>query len=69
MAFAKPVASLVPGLMSLSLVGHTAKMVPRDWSPKGMKKVDPLHMVKGFTGIMVGIPMVGIVSNQVAALP
>lgn len=68
MAFAKQVAGLVPGLMSLSLVGHTAKMIPKDWGPNGIKKVDPLHMVKGFTGLMVGIPMVRVVSGQVAGL-
>ena len=69
MAFTKSVAGIVPGIMALGLVGHSAQMIPRDWSPKGMKKVEPLHMMKGFTGVMMGIPMVGIVSNQVAALP
>ena len=66
---AKNIVGIVPGLMSVSFMAHTTKMLPKDWSPKGMKKVDPLLMVKGFTGIMVGIPMIGIASNQIAALP
>jgi len=69
MSTAKSVASLVPGLMSLSLVAHTTKVIPKDWTPKGMKKVKPGELIGNFSTTMIGIPMVGIVSNQVAALP
>lgn len=68
MTFTKSVAGMIPGLMSLSLVSHTAKMIPQDWSPKGMKQVGPGKMIKGFVPIIVGVPMIGQVSTSVAAL-
>ena len=66
--FTKSVAGMVPGFMALSLVGKSVQMVPKNWGPKGMKKVKPLPMVKGFTEIMIGVPMIGQVSTSVAAL-
>ena len=68
MSTAKSVAGIVPGLMSVSLVGHTAKMVPKNWSPKGIKPVKPSEMIGNFTTTMMGIPMIGIVSNQISGL-
>ena len=64
----KSVASLIPGIMSLSLVGHTAQLIPKDWGPKGVKKVKTGDMIKGFTGIMIGVPMIKPVAGMVSAL-
>ena len=69
MTFTKSVAGIIPGMMALSLVGHTVQTIPKDWGPKGVKKVGSKNMIKGFVPIMIGVPMVGVVSTQIAALP
>ena len=68
MTFTKSVAGVVPGLMSLSLVGQAASTVPNYWGP-GMKQKTTKDMIGGFVPVMVGMPMIGHVSSQVAALP
>lgn len=68
MTFTKSVAGLVPGFMALGLVGKSAQMVPSYWGPE-MKKKGTKDLIGGFVPIMVGMPMVGVVSGQVAALP
>jgi len=69
MAFTKSVAGMIPGFMALSLVGKSVQMVPKDWGPKGVKKIGTKDMISGFVPIMVGVPMIGHVSTQIAALP
>ena len=72
MTFTKSVAGLVPGMMSLAVVGHTAKMIPQDWSPKGMKNYNSKkatgNLIKGFTGIMIAVPMIGATAGMVNKL-
>ncbi len=68
MTMTTAVAPLIPGMMSLSLVGHSAQMVPKNWGPKGVKKAQTGDMIKGFTGIMIGVPMIGATSNMISAL-
>ena len=64
MTFIKPVASLIPGIMRLSLVGHAAQMIPKDFKKKKSTK----KMIGNFTGIMVGTHMLKPISTSVAAL-
>ena len=68
MTFTKSVTSIVPGMMSLSLVGYSAQTIPKNWSPKGVKKISPKDMVGNFTGIMIGVPLIGVVSGMVSGL-
>lgn len=68
MVFTKQVAGLIPGFMALGLVGHSTQMIPKDWGPKGVKKVNSKDMIKGFVPIMIGVPMIGQVSKSISAL-
>jgi len=68
MTITKPIISLVPGMMSLALLGETVKTIPKNWGPKGVKKIDHKKTIKGFTGIMIGVPMIKVVSTSVASL-
>ncbi len=68
MTFTKSVAGIIPGMMAISLVGHTVKTIPTNWGPKGVKKVNTKEMIKGFTGIMIGVPMIRATSGMVSAL-
>ena len=68
MTFTKNVAGMVPGFMAMGLVGRSVQMVPKQWGPKGVKKVGTKNMISGFTDIMIRVPMIGQVSTSVAAL-
>lgn len=61
------VARVVPGLMAITLVGQSTKMLPKKWGGKTNKK-DTLKFLKGFSGIVIGVPLVGATSNIVAKL-
>ena len=65
---AKSVGGLIPGFMALSLVGHSAGTIPKYWGP-GMKRKSVGDVVGDFVPVMVGVPMLGQVSTQIAALP
>jgi len=70
MTFHKPVAEIIPGMMSLGLAGRAIKMVPKDIgkpSKKGSKKQSE-DFIKGSAEILVGIPLIGAVANSVAKL-
>ncbi len=69
MVFTAAVANLIPGVMSLSVLGRSTQMIPRNsfWG-NGKKKANGKKMIGGFANIMMGVPMIGIVSGQVAAL-
>jgi len=60
----KNVAEIVPGVMSLALVGKSAKMADDSLKGKG-KKGD---MLKGSIDILIGVPLIGAVANSVARL-
>ena len=70
--FTKSVAGVIPGMMSLSLVGKSAKLVPQlmakptDDSLKG--KTKPGDFIKGSMDILVGVPLIGAVAGSVAKL-
>ena len=67
MTFVQSMARPIPGFMALSLMGRSVQMVPKDWGPN-MKKPKTGNMIRGFTDIMIGVPMIGQVSTSVAAL-
>jgi len=69
MSTAKTVAGIIPGVMSLGLLGESMKMLPSKKGLKGKKKQKPKKMIKGFTKIMVGVPLIGATSEMVNALP
>ncbi len=68
MTFTKNVAGMVPGFMAFGLVGRSVQMVPKQWGPKGVKKVGTKNIISGFTDIMIGVPMIKQVSTSVVAL-
>ena len=63
-SFHKPVANIIPGMMSIALVGKSAKIADDSLKGKG-KKGD---MIKGSVGILVGVPLIGAVANAVGGL-
>ena len=63
MVSAKSIASIVPGVMSIGLLGNTLQVIPK----KG-KKVKPEKMVKVFATTVIGVPMIKQVSTSVASL-
>lgn len=68
MSFTKPVAGLIPGFMALGLVGQSVKTIPKNWGPKGVQKVSTKDMFKGFTSIMIGVPMISVTSGMISKL-
>jgi hypothetical protein len=65
--YEKKILNILPGFMALSLVGKTSKMVPSIWDldngkkkNKGKKKTkkNNYNTLKGFTDIMIGVPLV-----------
>ena len=68
---AKTVMGIVPGVMSLGLVSESLKMLPSEKDLKGKKKKSPSpkKIVKGFTTIAIGVPLIGATSGMVNALP
>jgi len=68
MAMTKVVAGLIPGFMTLGLVGQTSKMIPKDWGPKEIEKINSKDMIKGFVPIMMGVPLIGATSKMVSTL-
>jgi len=67
MSTAKSVAGIVPGVMSLGLVGESMKMLPTKKSMK--KKPSPKKLIKGFVTIAVGVPLIGATAGMVNKLP
>lgn len=63
-SFHKPVAEIVPGMMSLALVGRSAKIADDSLKGKG-KKGD---LLRGSVDILVGVPLIGATANMVAGL-
>jgi len=72
MTTAKSIAGIVPGIASLGIMGRSIQMLPKTWDQKGLKKHSKNFKSKyigGFVDIAATTPMVGIMANQVAALP
>ena len=66
--FTAPVAHLIPGMMSLSLLGRSTQMIPKQYWGNGKKKRKETSMIKGFTEIMIGVPMIGATAGMVSGL-
>ena len=67
MAFTAAVSSLIPGMMSLSVLGRSTQMIPQYWG-NSKKKTSDKNMIKGFVPIIVGIPIISGVSGMVSGL-
>jgi len=68
MVFTAPIAHLIPGMMSLSLLGRSTQMIPHQYWGNGKKKVKDKSIIKGFTEIMIGVPMIGATAGMVSGL-
>lgn len=68
MAFTGSVASLIPGMMSLSVLGKSTQMIPYEYWGNGKKKAKNKNMIKGFTEIMMGTTMIKPVAGMVSGL-
>ena len=66
---AKSVAGIVPGLMSVGLVGRTLKFIPSEKELKGRAKMKPLKIIPLFVDVAVGVPLIGATSGMIAKLP
>jgi len=74
MTFTSSTSNLIPGVMSLSLLGNSVSMLPKEigipkkrYRKKGRQNSSS-KMIKGFTNIMVGIPMIKATSNLTSGL-
>jgi len=70
MTFTGTVSSLIPGMMSLSVLGKSTQMIPttgKYWS-KDKKKANGKNVIKGFVPIIVGIPLIGATANLTSGL-
>uniref|UniRef100_A0A6M3LY12 Uncharacterized protein n=1 Tax=viral metagenome TaxID=1070528 RepID=A0A6M3LY12_9ZZZZ len=68
MTMAKSIASITPGLMSLSLLGNTMTMIPKEFGGKTNSKKGTTTFLKGFTNIAIGVPLIGVTSDMVSTL-
>ncbi len=68
MSTAKDVASIVPGVMALGLLAEATKAIPTE-KDLGKGKVSPKKLVKLGVTALVAVPLIGVVSKQVSALP
>lgn len=69
MSTAKTVAGIVPGVMAVGLLGESMKMLPGKKGWKGKKKQSPKKLIKGFTTIAIGVPLIGATAGMVNTLP
>ena len=67
-AWGQSVLNIVPGTMSLGLMGRAYGMQRGMWDVKKSPAKKTKEMIHGFTDIMIGVPMIGAVSTQIAAL-
>lgn len=68
MSTAKSVAGIVPGVMSVGLLGESLKMLP---TKKELEegKMKPKKIVKSFTTMVIGVPLIGATASMVNKLP
>lgn len=60
------VAHLIPGMMSLSLLGRSTQMIPSQYW--GKKKSKDKSTIKGFTEILIGTTMIKPVAGMAVGL-
>ena len=69
---AKSIAGIIPGVMSLGLVGEAMKTVPKmdnlGKPQKGGTKKQSNQFLKSTVKVLAGVPLVGVVAGQVNAL-
>lgn len=69
MTLVKSVAGLIPGMQSLTLFGHTAGMATKSLGSKTWNAGKSTgNLIKGSTGVLFGIPMIGATSKMVSEL-
>lgn len=67
MVFTASVGHMIPGMMSLSLLGRSTQMIPHQyWG--GKQKSKKTSTLKGFTEIMIGAPLIGATAGMVSGL-
>lgn len=64
MTTVKTIASVVPGVMALGLLGNSMKLLP----PKKGKSAKPGKILKVFGTTMIGIPLISATSGMVSKL-
>ena len=67
MTLVSNVSGLIPGFMALGVLGKSVETIPKNWGVKGTK-LSTKKMIGSFVPIMAGVPMIRIVSTQVASL-
>ena len=68
MAFTGAVTNLIPGMMSLSLLGRSTQMIPKTFWDNGKKKGKTISPIKGFTEIMMSVPLVSATAGMTSGL-
>jgi len=71
MTFTGSIASIIPGTMALSTLGKSTQMIPGEYwnnGKKKTKKVKKVPMIKGFTEIMMSVPLIGATANLTSGL-
>ena len=68
-SMAKNVAGIVPGVMAIGLLGNSMRVLPKEVGGKADSKKGTANMLKGFTGVMIGVPMIGATSNIISTIP
>lgn len=66
MTMAKSLVQITPGLMSVALVGQTSQMIPKHWGKQDKKST--AKFLKGFTGVMIGVPLISATNGMVSKL-
>lgn len=64
MVFHKQVAGVIPGMMSLALVGKSAKLVNNSFK----SKTKDSDFVKESVGLLIALPLLGAVAGSVVKL-
>ena len=60
--------NIVPGTMSLGLLGSSMGTMKSMWDPKASHMKKSKRMVSGFTDIMIGVPLISATSGMIAGL-
>ena len=60
--------NIVPGTMSLGLLGSSMGTMNSMWDPKKSSTKKSKEMVKGFTNVMIGVPLISATSGMIAGL-
>ncbi len=69
MSTVKAVASVIPGVMSIGLLGRTMSYLPTEKELKGKAKMKPIKSIKLFTEISITVPLIDATAGVVNKLP